>query len=56
MTIARIIEMLSAHIGNLQAAYSLAAARVDIPEVLRLEAEMIVSKHSFALLATIKEI
>lgn len=56
MTIARIMEMLMGHIGNLQAAYSLAMARVDMPEALRIEAEMNTAKHSLALLETIKDL
>jgi hypothetical protein len=54
MTIERIIEMLQAHLGNLQAAYSLSMARVDVPAALQTEAEMIQTRHTLALVETLR--
>ncbi len=50
MRIERIIEMLQAHIGQQQAAYSLAVARVDVPESLSIQGEIIESQHTLAIL------
>ena len=54
MTIERIIEMLHAHLGNLQAEYSLAMARVDIPTALGVQSQIITTKHTLALIETLK--
>jgi|688.fasta_scaffold165626_2 hypothetical protein len=54
MTIERIIEMLQAHLGNLQAEYSLAMARIDVPAALNAETQIILTRHTLALVETLK--
>ncbi len=50
MRLERIIEMLQTHIGQQRAAYSLAASRVDVPETLSINQEIIESEHTLAVL------
>lgn len=53
MTIERIIELLSKHISLQSADYALAMARVDIPTALAIEAGLIQSRNTLALLQTL---
>lgn len=49
-----IIDLLTKHIGLKSAEYSLAVARVDIPATLTLQAELVQSRHTLALLETLR--
>lgn len=53
MTIEQIIELLTKHIDIQSAEYSLAVSSIDIPAALAVEASLIRSKHTLALLQTL---
>lgn len=53
MTIEKIVGLLQVHINNQQAAYSLAMARADAATAMAIDAELIESRNSMALLLTL---